>query len=345
MRLRAAFVIPVAILLIFPASASWADSFEESYARTVQTLNQEGFAGIDKALSAFEGMIAANPGFVKARLGAADAYLLKHEFSGKKDRHWLDAAIGHLDAVVGKDPRNAEALFKRAVVRFSLENQEGAVTDLRKSMEISPSFLDARILYLQHLLATKKSDEAARFAESSLAFFPNDPAPLKAFGDAFSQAKEYAHALSFYKRVIPLVPKAPLTHIAMGKAYQNMKQCDPAIDSFKKALAQNPDLVESHFGLAYCFGEKGLLGNAVGHLEAYSRKVPKDVSALNNLAILYEQTGQNQKARLAWLRVKQATEDTTYRERADRHLHKLLSAEKESPASPRAKGKNDEKSK
>ena len=74
MRLRAAFVIPVAILLIFPASASWADSIEESYARTVQTLNQEGFAGIDKALSAFEGMIAANPGFVKARLGAADAY-------------------------------------------------------------------------------------------------------------------------------------------------------------------------------------------------------------------------------------------------------------------------------
>ena len=212
-------------------------------------------------------------------------------------------------------------------------------------MESSPSFLDARILHLQHLLATKKTDEAAKFAESSLAVFPNDPAPLKAFGDAFSQAKEFGHALSFYKRVIPLVPKAPLTHLAIGKAYQNLKQCDPAIDSFKKALAQNPDLVESHFGLAYCFGEKGLLNNAVGHLEAYSRKVPKDVSALNNLAILYEQTGQNQKARLAWLRVKQATEDTIYRERADRHLHKLLSAEKEAPASPRAKGKNDEKSK
>lgn len=345
MGLRAAFLIPAAILLCFQAPGSWADSIEESYARTVQTLNQEGFAGIDRALAAFEGMIARDPGFVRARLGAADAYLLKHEFSGKKDRSWLDAAARHLDAVVAKDPRNAEALFKRAVVRFSLEQQDAAVLDLRKSMETSPSFLDARILYLQHLLATKKTDEAAKFAESSLAVFPNDPAPLKGFGDAFSQAKEFGHALSFYKRVIPLVPKAPLTHLAMGKAYQHMKQCDPAIDSFKKALAQNPDLVEAHFGLAYCFGEKGLLGNAVGHLEAYSRKVPKDVSALNNLAILYEQTGQNQKARLAWLRVKQATEDAAYLDRADKHLNKLLSAEKEAPASKKAKGKTDENKK
>ncbi|OGW60473.1 MAG: hypothetical protein A2V83_09200 [Nitrospirae bacterium RBG_16_64_22] len=343
--LRSALIVPAAVVLFFPASIGAAESIEDAYARTVQALNQEGFAGIDTALAAFEGMIERDPVFVKARLGAADAYLLKHEFSGKKDRGWLDSAVRHLNAAVAKDPGNAEALFKRAVVRFSLEQQDAAVLDLRKSMEISPSFLDARILYLQHLLATKKADEAARFAESSLSFFPNDPAPLKAFGDAFFQAKEFGRALSFYKRVIPLVPKAPLTHLAMGKAHQNMKQCDPAIDSFRKALAQNPDLVESHFGLAYCFGEKGLLGNAVGHLEVYSRKVPKDVSALNNLAILYEQTGQNQKARLAWLRVKQASEDAAYRERADRHLYKLLAAEKEAAASPRAKGKTDEKTK
>ncbi|MBI3392759.1 MAG: tetratricopeptide repeat protein [Nitrospirae bacterium] len=343
--LRAAFLIPVAILLFFPASGSGAENIEETYARTVQALNQEGFAGIDKALSAFEGMIERDPGFVKARLSVADAYLLKHEFSGKKDRGWLDAAVKHLDAAVTREPENAAARFKRAVVRFSLEQQDAAVLDLRKSMEISPSFLDARILYLQHLLATRKSDEAVKFSESSLAFFPNDPAPLKAFGDTFFQAKEFGRALSFYKRVVPLVPKAPLTHLAMGKAYQNIQQCDPALDSFRKALAQNPDLAEAHFGLAFCLGEKGRLKDAVGHMEAYVGKVPKDVSALNNLAILYEQTGQNQKARLAWLRVKQASEDAAYRERADQHLHKLLSAEKETPASPKAKGKNDEKPK
>ena len=101
------FLVLAAAALVLRPPVSAAETIDEAYARTAQALNQEGFKGIDNALAAFEGMIERDPGFVNARLGAADAYLLKHEFSGKKDRGWLDAASKHLDAAVTREPENA----------------------------------------------------------------------------------------------------------------------------------------------------------------------------------------------------------------------------------------------
>jgi len=340
------FVLLLAICF-FPQGVM-PESVEETYAGAVHRLNQEGFEGIDSALEVFKAILRSDPDFIKAYLSASDAYMLKYEFSENKDKKWLDAALNYLNAAIGKEKNLPAAYFKRAVIHFDLKETDKAAADLKKAMEISPTYLDARILYLQYLISTKKSAEAVEFAHSSVNLFPGDPAPLKYFGDLFFKEGEYEEAINFYKRVVSLVPNAPNTHFSLGKAYQNLGKCADAIESFRKALAQNADLFEAHFNLANCYSETGRLKEATEHLKTYLKNVPKDVSALNNLAILYEQTGDVKKARLTWLKVKGATDDKVYKERADQHLYILLSSKnkrkvslKEKAALPKKRGEKD----
>jgi tetratricopeptide (TPR) repeat protein len=311
-----------------------AETVEEVYSSAIRQLNQEGFQGIDKALRVFEEIIRKDPNFIRAYLSAADAYLLKYEFTEKKDRQWLNTAMNYLNTAIGKDGKLTTAYFKRAVIYFNMEDTDKAVKDLKKAMELTPNYLDARILYLQYLLSVKNNQEAKKFSQSSIELYPKDPAPLKYFGDVFFKEGAYEEAIGLYKKIIPLVPKAPYTYLAMGKSYQSLGKYPEAIESFQKTLSQNPELFEAYFNLAYCYSETGKLNEAISNLETYLKKIPKDISAMNNLALLYEQTGQLQKARLTWLKVKESAEDKSYRDKAEQNLYRLLSTGEGSRASP-----------
>jgi len=327
-------VLLLAVMLTF--SSAWAQSVEEAYSRAVQQLNREGFAGIDAALQVFEELILTDPNFVRGYVSAADAYLLKYEFTEKKDRQWLARALNYLDTAAGRETNNPTIYFKRAVINFNLEQPDRAIGDLRKSMDLAPQYLDARLLYLQYLLSVKKQAEARRFVDASVALFPGDPAPLRYVADVVFAGGDNEKAIELYQEVVCLVPNAPNTYLAMGKAHLNLKQYPAAIVSFKKALEQSSELFEAHFGMAVAYGETGKLKDAVHQLEIYLSKVPGDASALNNLALLYEQIGNITQARLTWLKLKEAAKDETYRERAEQHLHTLSSqaADQEAPPPP-----------
>lgn len=306
---------------------------KQTYVNAVQALRKQGFQGIDTALKRFEEIIEQNQDFIPAYLGAADAYLLKHEFSEKKDPLWLDRAMKYLNIAIAKNNYLPKAYFKRAIGYLNLRQPEKAVSDLKTAMLIQPAYLDARILYLQILLSEKKNKQARKFADSSLRHFPQNPAPLKYFGDIFLQEGASEDAIDFYKKIIDYIPQAPYTYFAMGKAYQNLEKHSLAIESFQKALEQKPELDEARFALGNSLSEENKTEKAIEHFVAYLKKFPKDISAMNNLALLYEQTKQITHARLMWLKVKESTDDKTYRDRAERHLYKLLSISEEEKTS------------
>ncbi len=169
-------VLLLAVMLTF--SSAWAQSVEEAYSRAVQQLNREGFAGIDAALQVFEELILTDPNFVRGYVSAADAYLLKYEFTEKKDRQWLARALNYLDTAAGRETNNPTIYFKRAVINFNLEQPDRAIGDLRKSMDLAPQYLDARLLYLQYLLSVKNQAEARKFVDASVANFSPATRPL-----------------------------------------------------------------------------------------------------------------------------------------------------------------------
>ena len=326
------------VIVLCGFTAGHAQTSEETYSQAVRQLNAEGYAGIDNALLVFEELIQKDPDFIKGYISASDAYLLKYEFTEKKNPQWLAQALAWLNTAAGKDKQNPTIYFKRAIIHFNMEQPDIAVADLKRVMDLAPNNLDARLLYLQYLLSVEKRAEAREFVNGSIALFPNDPAPLRYLGDVVFAGGDNEKAVELYQMVVKLVPEAPNTYMAMGKAHLNLKNFPMAIASFQRALSQSPDLADAHFSLATAYGETGELKQSVKHLETYIQKVPKDASALNNLALLYEQTGDTTRARLTWLKLKDATQETIYQERAQQHLQALSSqtAEKKSAPPPKA---------
>ncbi|MFH1079447.1 MAG: tetratricopeptide repeat protein [Pseudomonadota bacterium] len=326
-------LIVTTVVLLFGFAVGYAQISEETYSRAVRQLNADGYAGIDKALQVFEELIQKDPDFIKGYISAADAYLLKYEFEEKKNRQWLDRAVTYLNTAAGKETQNPAIYFKRAVIQFNLEQPEKAVGDLQTAMGLAPNYLDARLLYLQYLLSLNRRAEAREFVDGSIKLFSNDPAPLRYLADVVFAGGDNEKAVELYQTVVKLVPEAPNTYLALGKAHLNLKQYPLAIASFQKALSQSPELADAHFSLAIAYGETGRLKEAVSQMETYIQKVPKDAAALNNLALLYEQTGETTRARLTWLKLKEAAPDKAYQERADQHLQ-ALSAQAAKQASP-----------
>ena len=81
-------------IVCFQSPAQGALSVRERHERAIKQLKKEGFQGIDKALKTFNQLIKEAPDFLAAYISAADAYLLKYEFSKLKDRQWLKKALG-----------------------------------------------------------------------------------------------------------------------------------------------------------------------------------------------------------------------------------------------------------
>ena len=327
-------LIVIAVVLLTGFTVGHAQISEKTYSQAVRQLNAEGYAGIDSALQVFEELIQKDPDFIKSYISAADAYLLKYEFAEKKNIQWLARALTYLNTAAGKEKQNPAIYFKRAVIHFNREEPDKAVGDLQMAMDLAPNYLDARLLYLQYLLSLNKRAEAREFVDSSIKLFPNDPAPLRYLADVVFAGGDNEKAVELYQMVVKLVPEAPNTYLALGKAYLNQKKYPLAITSFQKVLSQSPELADAHFSLAIAYSETGELKESVNHMENYIQMVPKDEAALNNLALLYEQTGEITRARLTWLKLKEAAQDKAYHERAEKHLQTLSSQTAEQEASP-----------
>jgi tetratricopeptide (TPR) repeat protein len=324
----------IALALLLTAATTHpagAATGEEQYLQAVETLEREGFAGIDGALKSFEEIISRDESFLPAYLSAAEACLLKYEFSEPRDARWLERALIHLEGTLTRDDRIPEAYFKRAVVRFNGGEEEAAVADLDKALELDPAYLDARLLTLQYLLTSVGKKNAREFADASRLHYPGDPGPLKYMADVFFQEGSLDDAIDYYRDVTGMVAHAPYTYLALGRAYQQQEKYDLAVEAFLQAIDLDPSLEELHVNLSYCYGRLGRLDAALGQIELYLKARPRDLSAQNNAALLYEQAGDLRRAKITWLKVKEAAAaaDGDYRRRAEEHLQRLLTADRE----------------
>ncbi|MBI4827951.1 MAG: tetratricopeptide repeat protein [Nitrospinae bacterium] len=303
---------------------------DQNYAQAVAAFKKEGFAGVDRAIASFERILRGAPDHTPSQLGLADALILKYEFSRKKDPAWMARAEALLTGLANDKQRAPEALFKRAVTRFNQNRPGAAAADLREAIALRPQYLDARLLYLQYLVSGGDKAQARPFAQESLAAFSGAAAPAKYFGDALLQGGDWEGAVEMYRAVVAQEPVAPFSWLGLGKALAALGKHPEAAEAYRRALEQKPGLDEARFGLGAALAESGDIGGAIANFEEHVKRQPDDAAALNNLAVLYERGGQNTKAKITWLKLKQMSDNKDRKERADARLRSLLSE----PAQP-----------
>ena len=315
------------------ASSAYANKADERYLNAIQQLKENGYAGIDTAITDFNDITADYPDYWKAHLGLANGYLLKYEFSEHKKNEWLEQSLLHLNVLIKNRQLLLEAYFRRALVQLNLHNIAEAKTDLQQALEIKPAYLEAHLIFLQLLLT---NNEAAAAREKAAEWISNYPAASPAaqrFGDLFFSAEDYETAAHYYEKGTQHRPEDSVLLMSLGRSYQKLGQDDKASDLFKKVLLLEPDNHEARFLNGVSLSNMDMVQEAVEQFELYRKDLPKEISALNNLAVLYEKIGNPLKAKLMWLKVKELSSDPKHKQRAESNLLRLL----QSPGTDRKK--------
>ena len=212
---------------------------------------------------------------IKATLAGEIAVLGQHYVLG------LNAVDCHTGASLARDQVEAEGKEKvlAALGRSAME--------MRRKLGESLASIEKRDTPIQD--ATTGSLEA-----------------LKAFalGEEKRVAGQVLDAVPFYKRAIELDPDFALAHARVGVIYGNTLQRDLAAPFTRKAFALKDRVSERerlYVAAQYYMNVEIDFARARETYEVWKQAYPRDVTPLNNLGVLLEQTGRPAEALGAYL--------------------------------------------
>ena len=82
------------------------------------------------------------------------------------------------------------------------------------------------------------------------------------------------------------------TYLDQGREYLDEKQWAEAVTAYRRALELSPNSVEAHSALGFIYAKQGRLQDAVQENLTAVRLAPRDYNSHKNLALLYHQLGQ-----------------------------------------------------
>ena len=220
----------------------------ELYLKGRALLYQRGMA-MFRARQCFEEALALDPQYALAHAGLADSYSILgyHGFIAPDDA-WPPARKA-AEQAVALAPELAEARNAVAIVAFARDwNWTTAEREFRRSLELNPSYVQARVWHAVAYLQGTRGDHEAAIAEVRVAV---DIDPLSAYTQTM-----LAYVLTF------------------------AGQADEAVQEARKAVEFDPDSYWAQFALATAYHKAARHSEAEG---AYQRAL--SVSGRNPLAL------------------------------------------------------------
>ena len=134
----------------------------ESYLKGRFHWNQRSEAGLVRSLDYFAAAAEADPGFLRAHAGLADAYLTLGVYGVLAPERAMPQALAAAERVLAADPRSPEALAARGSVRALYRHDwTGAEQDFSAACEAGPQYPTAHQWYATNCLVPLR-----RFAEA-----------------------------------------------------------------------------------------------------------------------------------------------------------------------------------
>jgi Flp pilus assembly protein TadD len=180
---------------------------------------------------------------------------------------------------------NPESFYKNGKRQFDLHHYQSSFSNLRKALEIDPTYAQA-YFGLGYLYARfNMNDAAVRMYEMALRFDPNHVDSMNNLAMMYFHSGNYDDALDLMQKVVATGDNAD-SEYNLGSIYLEKNQPDVALQAFLKAVALRPN----------------------------------DASIFNNMALTYEKLGKKQDAQDAWNKVLQYSDDADLLQQAKTHL-------------------------
>ena len=259
---------------------------------------------IQKAIGYYEQAIAKDPNYALGYAGLSDGYGLQAYYGGAPGPVALskgrDAALHALSL----DNNLAEAHnalgFVLAMADF---DYEGAQTEYRRALELSPNYTQAHQNLGVMLIRTGQPAEGMAELHRALELEPFSTIVNRLYGECLIFLRRYDEGLAQLKKTAEMDPSFPTTYFALANAYRVMGKYPESVEAYAK-YQEMYDRPRTAALARASFAAGGWQGFA----REMTAKRPEGLSPWM-AAILFEQLGEKDKA---FAELDKAFEDREY---------------------------------
>jgi len=203
-------------------------------------------------------------------------------------------------------------LYYEAIAQIMLGETDDAAASLREVVRRFPGFAPAHHRLGSFLLEHGNLDEAEAAFRTTIDLAPSNPEGYVGIGNVEIRRGNPEAAIGPLERAIAIQPRNRLAHYLLGIAYRNQGRTEDAefelelgkgggttymADPWASIVSRHAMLLDRQGQRAFALLAEGRASEAVSIMEEALRWYPGEALALNNLATLYIQTNQLDKAR------------------------------------------------
>lgn len=191
-------------------------------------------------------------------------------------------AVDAFNRAIQLNPKNAEALYKRANANYDLKKYPEAIADYTAAINLNPKYANA---YFNRGLARYDANDKRGAIEDltqALSLSPKDPEIYYKRGLAYFDLQDYQAAMKDYSEVIQLEPTLAKAYHSRGLARAATEDLQGAIGDYTEAIRRSPNNITA----VYSRGRARFhMGDYRGALTDYSEVIrldPKNEDAYAN---------------------------------------------------------------
>ena len=201
-------------------------------------------ADIQKAISAFQKTIAADPTYAPAYAGLADCYELlgSAPYTAIRPSEAFPQAETAARKALELDPSLGEAHVSLGYAELAYAwNFAEADREFRRALELRPDYSTGHQFYAYWLTVMGRLSDAIAERKKAVELDPLNPLMASALGEAYYQARMFDQTIAQNQRALDLDPTYAIALVNIGRAYQQKGMHAEAQAAFQKVLAAVPE--------------------------------------------------------------------------------------------------------
>lgn len=207
-----------------------------------------------------------------------EGYLFRGNMAEELDKDY-DTAVRYYQKAVDADSGYAQAVMSLGYAYSNLGDQQRAVEQMQRYIQIAPDAADPRASYADLLVRAGRYDEALQQYEKSLQLKPDYWYSIRQIGNIYAMLGRLRAAEEQFHRSLELLPASPeleASHL-VGDGSLNMKRARwaDAADQFRKALTIDSVNSTAAYGLVNALAKLGQFAAARENIETVRKELEK----------------------------------------------------------------------
>ena len=190
------------------------------------------------------------------------------------------------DAMVALQPKQSVGYFYQGVVAEADKHLDEAIARYSTALEFAPEAIEPLQGLTRALVAANRTPEALKRLDATMAAFPHSAVAANFKGEVLMGSKRTADAVAAFRIAIERDPTWWQSYHGLASAQASSQDRDGAVATLQAGIAKMENPTPLQNDLATLYESSGQIDAAINVYEAILRRDPHMEFAANNLAML-----------------------------------------------------------